>query len=141
MKSLIFIFSLLLANNIMSVAQCGKKVILTSSETSYLDSSGTVKKTVNEKSVVQINQSEVTINVNDEHKMIGTIKSTTCNWSVPFKQGKTLLKTVIDRGGESKNVIIDIEGKDGKITLLFKMEDRPNEIIKVVMNKFEEEKS
>ncbi|MEO5997080.1 MAG: hypothetical protein ABIN89_10080 [Chitinophagaceae bacterium] len=140
MKSLFIIFSLLLVNNSMSVAQCNKKVVLTASETTCLDSSGTVKRTASEKSVVRINPTDVIINVNDEHETKCPIKSATCNWSIPFKQGKTSIKAIFTKEGEEKNITIDIEGKEGKITLLFKMEEEPNEIIKVVMDKFEEEK-
>ena len=140
MKPFIFIFSALLAINIVGLAQCDKKVLLTASETTYLDSNGSVKRTVPEKSVVQINKSEVSINVNDEHKNTATIKSTTCNWSVPFKQGKSVIKAVFsDEQGVNKNVTIEIEGKDGKITLLVHIEGRPDNVIKVVINKFEEE--
>ena len=140
MKTFILIFSIVLANTTAGNAQCGKKIVLTASETIYLDSAGTVKRTASEKSVVQINPSEIIINVNDEHKTTCIIKSTTCNWKIPYKQGKTVIKAVFSKDAENKNVSFDIEGKDGKITLLFKMEERPDEIIKVVLNKFEEEK-
>ncbi len=138
MKALIFFFSLFMTNTLASVAQCGKKLLLTASQTIYLDSNGTIQRTVDEKSVIQINQSEVNIHVNDEQKMMFSIKTNTCKWNVPFREGKTFIKGSFNKSPEETiTVTIDIEGKDGKITLIFKMENRP-EIIKVIIEKFEE---
>src|SRR5271165_683649 len=120
MKTIIIILSLLIAGSAASFAQCGKKIVLTTSKTEHLDASGAVQRTDDEKAVVQIGKSDITITVNDEHKMTGTIKSDDCNWNVPFKEGKTIIKAAISsEQGEEKNVTITIEGKDGKVTLLF----------------------
>jgi hypothetical protein len=139
MKTIILTLSLLIAGCTICFAQCGKKVTLTTSKTEHLDANGIVTRTVDEKAVVEINKSALNINVNDEHKMTGVIKSDTCDWKVPFKDGKMVLKATIgDENGDDKNVTITIEGKDGKVTLLFEMEGMPDDRIKVTIDKFEE---
>ena len=139
MKTIIFIVSLLVAGTTISFAQCGKKVVLTTSKTDHLDANGIVTRTVDEKAVVIISQTTLNITVNDDHKMNGTIKSDSCFWKVPYKEGKTFIKATLSTDeGEEKNITITIEGKDGKITLLFEMEGMPDDRIRVNADKFEE---
>jgi hypothetical protein len=139
MKTIIIMLSLLMAGSTLSYAQCGKKVVLTTSKTEHLDANGVVQRTDDEKAVVEIGKSDLNITVNNEHKMTGTIKSDSCNWSIPYKQGKTIIKATLSNDqGEDKNVTITIEGKDGKVTLLFEMEGMPDDRIRVGIDKFEE---
>ncbi len=138
MKTIILFLSLLIAGSTVCFAQCDKKVIFTTSKTEHLDPSGVVTKTEDEKALVEIGKSDLTITVNGEHKMTGPIKSNSCNWSVPFKNGKTVIKaTLSDDSGSDKNVTITIEGKDGNVTLLFEMEGMPDDRIRVKDDKFE----
>jgi len=131
--------ALLISGSAICFAQCDKKVVLHTSKTEHLDSNGIVTRTDDEHAVVEINKTVLNINVNDDHKMSGTIKSNTCDWKVPFKEGKMVLKASIgDNNGDEKNVTITIEGKDGKVTLLFEMEGNPDDRIKVTIDKFEE---
>jgi hypothetical protein len=137
MKTITLMLALLIAGSTVSFAQCDQKVMLTTSKTDHLDASGAVTRTVDEKAVVTISKTELAINVNDEHKMTGAIKSNTCNWTVPFKEGKTVIKATLgDDQGNSKNVTITITGKDGKVTLLFESEDEPDDKIRVGIDKF-----
>jgi hypothetical protein len=139
MKTIILFLSLLIAGSTICFAQCDKKVIFTTSKTEHLDPSGAVTRTDDEKAVVEIGKAALTITVNDEHKMTGPIKSNSCNWSVPFKNGKTVIKaTLTDDSGSDKNVTITIEGKDGKVTLIFESEDMPGDRIRVAADKFQE---
>jgi hypothetical protein len=139
MKTIILIVSLLVASSAVSFAQCGKKVMLTTSKTDHLDASGTVTSTVDEKAIVEIDKSTLTINIIDKNKMTGIIKSDSCNWKTPFKEGKMIIKASVgDDQGEDKNITITIEGKDGKVTLLFEMEGMPDDRIRVTVDKFEE---
>jgi hypothetical protein len=140
MKTIILILALLVAGSAISSAQCGKKVKLTTSKTDHLDASGAVTRTDDEKAVVEISKSDLVITVNDEHKMTGTIKSDSCNWSVPFKNGKTIIKAILSNDqGEDKNVTLTIEGKEGKVTLLFEIEGMPDDRIRVAIDTFQEE--
>jgi len=92
MKAIILILSLLVAGSVTSFAQCGKKVIITTSKTDHLDANGVVTRTVDEKAVVEIYKSALTINVNDEHKMTGTINQTPVIGAYHLKTEKQLSK-------------------------------------------------
>ncbi len=71
--------------------------------------------------------------------MTGTIKSNDCTWPVAYKEGKTVIKaTLSDDNGDGKNVTITIEGKSGKVTLLFEMEGMTDDRIRAAADKFEE---
>lgn len=147
MKRIIIALSLLLVFSTMTFAQCGKKVILTASKTEYLDANATVQRTVEEKTIIEVSKSDVIITItpgndgNEDRKMTGTIKSDTCNWKVPFNEGKSIIKaTLTDGSGDTKNVSLTIEGKEGKITLLAEVEEMPDRKIRVVIDKYEEKK-
>ncbi len=139
MKLLILAFCLLFSAVDEGYVQCGKNIRLTSSKTIHMDGNGNITRTEVEKSVVEISQLLITINIRDESKTECNIKSIECNWDIPFKKGKTLIKATITTGdGELKNILLTIEGIDGQLFLLFEMEDRPDKLIKVIIDMFEE---
>jgi hypothetical protein len=142
MKTIAFILALLVAGCTASFAQCGKKFTITTSKTDHLDDKGNVTRTDNENAVVVIGKSDIKITVTnsgDEHEMTGTIQSTTCDWPVAYKEGKTVLKAIISgNGGPDRNVTITITGANGKVTLLFDAEGEEDGHIRVTADKFEE---
>jgi len=139
LKKIILAFSLLLSGSAACFAQCGKNVELNSSKTEHLDASGVVQRTDDETGIIDLTKTSLNISVNGVHKITGAIKSETCDWKVPFKEGKTIIKaSVTNDQGEERNVTITIEGKDGKVTLLFEMEGMTDDRIRVVINKFVE---
>jgi hypothetical protein len=140
MKKLILGFSLLAAGTTISFAQCGKKTIFTSSKTEYLDASGTVERVETDKIKIEISKNEISV-TGDQPAMRGTIISDTCNWKIPFKEGKTIIKAEItNEEGIKMNVTITIEGKDGKITLIGENEKMPGKLMRIIPDKFEENK-
>jgi len=140
MKLLILIFCLLFSAVDEGYVQCGKNIRLTSSKTIHMDGNGNITRTQIEKSVIEINQLLITINVRDESKTVCNIKSIECNWDIPFKKGKTLIEaTLTTEDGDLKNVVLIIQGIDGQLFLLFEMEDQPDKLIKVIIDMFEEE--
>ena len=123
---------------ISSYAQCDKKSILTSSKTEYLTSTGEIRREKDELTTIEFDSKGITIAPGD-HVMDGTINSITCDWKTPYKDGKTVIKSTIFMGdGQTMDVVITIEGKDGKIILLF--EESPEKRIRVTADKFEEKK-
>ncbi|MBS1524615.1 MAG: hypothetical protein JST19_03135 [Bacteroidetes bacterium] len=142
MKSILTTFLLLAAGSTISLAQCDKKVSLTSSKTQHLDNQGALKHAEDEKTTVEFSQSDIAISINGdngEHKLTGKVKSDSCNWKVPFKDGKTKLQiTLSNEEGESRDYTVTIEGKDGKVTLLAESPDEPDEKIRLDVDKFEE---
>ena len=124
-------------------AQCEKKVLLTSNVTEHLDASDSLQRSNDEKSTIHIGSTEIKIipGNDEEHQITGEIKSHTCNWTIPFKEGKSVIKAeMTDPRGETKNATITITGKDGKVTLLFELADMPERKIRVRIDKFEEVK-
>jgi hypothetical protein len=131
---------LLLGGTSAAFAQCDKHVLLSSSKTEYTDASGNVERTEDEKSTVEINKDTILISPGHEQTMTGTIVSKTCNWTVPFKEGKSVMKVqlVNAEGGETRNLTITIEGKEGKLTLLAVMDEMPDRQIRVPLDSFKE---
>jgi hypothetical protein len=129
-------FALILAGNTISFAQCEKPVKLTSSVTSYINDKGEVERTKDEQTVVTLSKTELTITPGD-HMMNGSVTEYTCNWTTPFKDGKTTVKSLLTDGNNDLHVTITIEGKAGKVTLTFVAEEMPGKKIQVVADKFE----
>ena len=142
MKKIITAVALLLATCTLSYAQCDKKVVLTASKTEYLGTDSTVQKSVDENTEVVFDKTSlvVTTGQNGDHVMTARINSTTCDWKIPYKEGKTVLKTTFADGSEAKNVTITITGKDGKLIFTAQVEGE-DRIIKLAPDKFEEKKS
>ena len=143
MKSTFIALFLLAAGSTVSFAQCDKKVVLHASKSEQLDGSGAVQGTRDEQTTLEIAKTGVTVSIsgNDgDQKLTGDIKSNTCNWKVPFKEGKTVITTTLkdDSGNAPKDFTITIEGKDGKVTLLAESPSMPDRKIKLDIEKFEE---
>ena len=132
---------LMILGIVFSYAQCGKKQLLTSSRTEYLDASGALQRTVDESAIIEYNDSSIVITRNTGQQMKGTINAIDCEWKTPFKEGKTSIKSLItDERGEARNLHITIEGKDGTISFLAESPERPDRKIRLVIDKFEEKK-
>jgi hypothetical protein len=129
-------FALILAGSTISFAQCDKPVKLTSSVTNYLNDKGEVERSKDEETVITLSKTELTITPGD-HMMNGNVTGYTCNWTTPFKEGKTVVKSVLTDGDKDLHVTITIEGKAGKVTLTFVAEEMPGKTIQVVADKFE----
>lgn len=126
-----------------SFGQCDKNVTLAVSKTEYLDRNGTVQRTVDENSTIEISASEVIIRPgsNPDQKMNGKIQSNQCSWNVPYKEGKSVLKAnFADPAGNQQNATMTIEGKEGKITFLMEIDEMPDRKIRVNVDTFEEKK-
>ena len=140
MKSTLLALFLLVAGSTMSFAQCDKKVNLTASKTEHLDSSGAVLGSEDEQTVIDISKSDITVVAdNGNQTMKGVIKTVSCNWTTPYKEGKMVITTTLSNdNGDHKDFTITIEGKDGKLTLLAVNKDEPDKMIRLILDKFEE---
>ena len=140
MKNSAIIIILLIALSYTGFAQCDTKTILTSSTTEYLDSNNVVERSEPEKTVIRIDKSTLSITPGD-HEMKGTIKENSCNWTVPYKEGKSIIKSAItDQSGDIKNATLSLEGKDGKVILVVEIAEMPGKKIRVSIDTFEEDK-
>lgn len=133
---------LLIIGSKMSIAQCSKSLVFTSSKTEYLNGSYILQRTVDEKSIIEITRSQITITPgNDERKMTGTIKSDSCGWPREFQEGRSVYKAVFTReGDDDRNATVTIEGKGGRVTFLMEVEGMPDRKIRVIADRFEEKK-
>lgn len=143
MKKTLLFLTALLGIIMVSNAQCteNKTSRFSSSKTEYLNESNTVENTRDEKTTIDFKNKDITILIigENEQKMTGTIKSATCDWSTPYKVGKSVYKaTIVDEGGDVKNATITIEGKDNKLTFVVEVEEMPGRKIRLVADKYEE---
>jgi len=140
MKKLILSLFLFIGAVASSQAQCDKRVIIVSSVTEHLKA-GEVERTKEETSTIEFDSKEIHIAPGDDDPITGTIKSTTCEWKTPFKEGKSVVKaTVTDPRGQTFNITVTVEGKEGKISFLQEIEEQPDRKIRLLVDKFEEKK-
>jgi hypothetical protein len=137
MKKIVPVLAILFACNAAGFAQCDKKVNIHSSKTEHLGADSTVERTEEENTLIEIREKSIVVSPGD-HKMTGTIISDTCNWKIPFIEGKTtLIVSFPDEQGNARKGTIVIEGKEGKLSLLFKPEGMPG-TIRAPIDKFEQ---
>lgn len=141
MKKQLLVMLIAAAAGTSSYAQCDKKVLVVSSKTEYLNGNGEVQRSVDETTTVEYDTATIVITPGDDPTMTGTIKSRTCEWKVPFKEGKTVIKAILTNPqGQTMNLTITIEGKEGKISLIAEIEEMQDQKIRVLVDKFEEKK-
>lgn len=136
------LFSLALAMGIAAAvkAQCNQGLQLSSSKTDLLNAAYQSQGIRSEKVVIDITTSTITItqNGNGAEALTGKIKDIKCAWKVPFKEGKTVIRTELaDASGDIKDAAITIEGKNGKITVLAEAKERPDQKMRLEVDKFE----
>jgi hypothetical protein len=142
MKKTILAMILMVGAATISYAQCDKNYTITTSKTEYYDGSGALQRTVDEKGTITVTGKDIVIThgPNDE-KMNGGVKYDTCSWKVPFKEGKTVIRTTLNGdNGQNTNVTLTIEGKDGKISVTAVPDEDQTRQIRLTVDKFEEKK-
>lgn len=105
-------------------------------KTDHIDAAGALIRTVSEAVIIEISTTEINVSVDGDPKMKVIIKSNTCNWTVPFKTGKTVIHGAAQRDGNSMPVTLTIEGKDGKITPIFQMDEHTDDKVRLSVDKF-----
>ena len=140
MKHLLLSLSFVLALATATKAQCNQGLQLKSAKTNLLNASYQSQGARDEKVAVEITDSTITItpNGNDGDALVGKIKEKQCDWKVPFKVGKTVIKTdLVDSSGDINDATITIEGKNGKITLLAEAKEHPDQKFQLEVDQFE----
>jgi hypothetical protein len=138
------VFSLLITIVILGVtmaqAQCDKNVKITTSNTKRMDANGNVTSDVKETLIFHIGQKAINVEVNGGIVATAEVISMECEWSVPFKTGKTVIKGVlINEQGDKMDMTNVIEGKDGVITVTGTIVGGQDKIIINQVARFEEE--
>ncbi len=134
MKKILLVALLVWIAGAASFAQCDKKLTFSSSKTDHIEN-GSLLFTKDETVVLQIDKSAITLTIDGEEKGVMAITSQTCNWSVPFKEGKSTFSVTMGEATYS----LTIEGKDGKVYLTAQNEGNGNPM-RMLANKFEEVK-
>ncbi len=138
MKKQILTFLLVALAGFTSYAQCNKKINLSANSTEYLSGTGEVQKTDAQLTTIVYDSKEISIMAGD-NAMDGTVNSITCDWKTAFKEGKTIIKaTISNPNGQNMNLILTIEGKDGKNMMMAVFEEMPDLKIRMPVDKFEE---
>lgn len=141
MKKLFLSILILSGLGMAAKAQCDKPVRLSSSKTYYLNASYQVQGSKDENVIIDITKTSIAITPDGKPDDIlsGTIKEMTCDWKVPFKEGKMVIKSdLIDASGDIKDATITIEGVNGKITLTAEAKEKPGQILRLEVEKFEQ---
>jgi hypothetical protein len=141
MKKMILSGAMLLISTI-GFGQCDQNAILKSSQTIYLDSNGNIQRTENEESTIKISPSKVVIMPgNSGTEMIGTIDSTSCKWTEPYKDGKTVITAVFDDpSGGKRHATLTTEGSHGKLTFTMVIAEMPDRVIRANVYSFQQER-
>jgi|SRR5580704_7505150 hypothetical protein len=141
MKNLLLGCICLIAGLTSASAQCEKKITWTGAKAEFLDASGAVSRTLDEKVVVVSSKTEIKLMHSDreDDALSGKIKEFSCTWTDPFKNGKTVIKSdLTENNADTKSSTVTIEAKDGKITILLTMEDAETKIIKLYIDSYKE---
>jgi len=141
MKKIIVAGIALLAISVSASAQCGKKVNWIASGFDMVDSSGNISKT--KTAAVLIEQTPETIRFSYDGDpnsvMEGPVQNVVCNWKEAYKAGKTTFTAdMVDPRGESKHAKFVIEAVDGKIVITGAADERPNQILRIKVDRYEE---
>ena len=126
-------------------AQCKKKLRLVSDTTAFVDESGSIMNSKQEDVVVEITDSAIDIKISQDgmqrDNLVGKLKVTSCQWKVPYKEGKTVFQAALkDQGGDSRNAVLTIDGKVGRIGFLLEPQGTNEKRIRLSIKKFEEKK-
>ena len=141
MKKKIFLILSCLLIGLISSAQCDKKITWTASKGEFMNASGEVEKTMNEKIVVETDKTTIVLKHGDreEDALKGDIKEASCDWKEAFKNGKTKFKSVLEEpSGDIKDAVITIEGKDGKLTILVELVNMEGKKLRIYVDSYKE---
>ena len=141
MKKIILLSVSLFTFSLLTQAQCDKKVTWVASKAEFLAPDGKVDDTKNEKVVVEISGKEVklTHGGHAEDVLKGAITELSCLWTKPYKNGKTTFKTLLEEtSGDTKDAIVTIEGKDGKITITIVFESNNGRMLRITVDSYKE---
>ncbi len=122
-------------------SQCDKKNILSSTGAEILNGQDEVKiKDTVRVTTIKYDSKTFEI-ISENNTLYGTIDSINCNWKLPFKEGNTYIRGVLNyENGDRWVTKLTINGKDGKLTLLVDIEHPEANRMRFVLNKFEESK-
>lgn len=122
-------------------SQCNAKIILSATGVEIMDKNNDVKSKDTER-ITTIKYDTRAIEINTEYNTrYGSIDSVYCNWSVPYKEGRTYLRGKLNfENGYQWVIKLTITGKEGKLTLLADMEHPDASVMRFALTTYEENK-
>lgn len=122
-------------------AQCLTHVKYSASRMQILDSSLTQQGEKEEPFTITTRSDGFTgIRENEvEDSLHGVLKSIDCSgWKEPFKNGTITMVCDVEGQQETMNATITIEAIEGKLTITIRAKDRPDRILRLAVDKYEE---
>jgi len=136
MKKITLLLLGLVAAAASSFAQCDTKTLITSSQTEYFGPDGK-SETKPEKVVIELTKTHIKV-THENDELNGDIKEMKCDWPQAFKNGKTNFRTTLfEDNGDSRNVNITIEAKDGKTTVMVEFIGAQDRKLRLTADQFE----
>lgn len=133
MKSIIITLLISLAGTLCTFAQCEENAVLITSKTNLADPSGNPVGLKHERTELRFSKTAIMLNIDGEDRGELKIVSQICNWTIPYKEGKTVIKAILN----NSDYTLSIEGKDGRVNLHVVKNESDDSILSMVADKFE----
>jgi hypothetical protein len=133
MKRIIITLFISLAGTLSIFAQCEENAVLSTSKTNLADPSGNPVGLKDEKTVLRFSKAAILLNIDGVDRGELKIVSQICNWTIPYKEGKSVIKAKLN----DWDYTLTIEGKEGKVNLHVVKNESDDSILTMVADKFE----
>lgn len=133
MKRIIITLIISLAGTLSSFAQCEENAVLITSKTNLADPSGNPVGLKDEKTVLRFSKAAILLNLDGVDRGELKIVSQICNWTIPYKEGKSIIKAKLN----DWDYTLTIEGKEGRVSLHVVKNESDDSILTMVVDKFE----
>jgi methyl coenzyme M reductase subunit D len=133
MKRIIITLLISLAGTLSTYAQCEENAVLSTSKTNLADPSGEPIGVKDERTLLRFSKTAILLNINDEDRGELKIVSQNCNWTIPYKEGRTVIKAKLN----DSDYTLTIEGKEGRVSLHVVKNESDDSILSMVVDKFE----
>lgn len=142
MKQLLLLVAITGAVMLQGRAQCLTHVKYYASKMEVLDTTLTLQDTRDEPFSIETRADGFTgIRENEvADSLHGVLQKVTCDWKEPFKNGKiTMIADVHSQNGDDlSGATITIEAVEGKINITLRAKERPERVLRLVVDKYEE---
>jgi len=133
MKRIIITLIISLAGTLSSFAQCEENAVLITSKTNLADPSGNPVGLKDEKTVLRFSKAAILLNLDGVDRGELKIVSQICNWTIPYKEGKSIIKAKLN----DWDYTLTIDGKEGRVSLHVVKNESDDSILTMVVDKFE----
>ncbi|MCF8452442.1 MAG: hypothetical protein K9G42_04520 [Pedobacter sp.] len=133
MKRIIVALLISLAGTLSTYAQCEENAVLITSKTNLADPSGNPLGVKDERTILRFSKAAILLNIDGEERGELKIVSKSCNWTIPYKEGKSIINAKLNES----DYTLTIEGKEGRVSLHVVKNESDDSILSMVVDKFE----